>query len=409
MAKSLGSPLLLFAVWMAMALMACAGAMCYAELAITFPEAGGGYVYLRHFYGERIAFLYGWMCMAVMDSGLAAALAVGASAYIGTLVPGAEPYPIATAAVLLIVIACINYTGTKIGGRFMAAVNWLKLIVIALLIGWAFIGGHGSIANLQPWSARRPGSDLLIIGIAGAFINAFFSYGGWWDVTKLAGEVREPRKNLPRALVLGVLAVTLIYVGLSAAFLYVIPLQQVTSNQAFVAQFGYGLFGRLGAKVLCVCVLISVLGGLAALTMAAPRVYYAMAANGDFLPGFAKLHPRFNSPVNAIALQVFCSLAVLALGAFDKIISYIIFSAVVFLAMTAASVFRLPEARKAFWYPVAPILFIACCAAVALMIIVRNPLEACLGVAVVLLGYPLHWRFRNSKNTRLPMEAVPNA
>jgi APA family basic amino acid/polyamine antiporter len=408
MAKSLGSPLLLLAVWLAMAVMASAGALCYAELAISFPAAGGGYVYLRHFYGDRIAFLYGWMSMAVMDSGLAAALAVGASSYLGVLLPGAERYPLASAASLLVGVAAINYTGTRIGGRFMALVNWLKLIVIAILVGWAFVGGHGSTANMQPWASRRPGSDLLLIGIAGAFINAFFSYGGWWDVTKLAGEVREPRRTLPRALILGVLSVTLIYIGLSAAFLYVVPVQQVTSNQAFVAQFGQALFGHVGSIVLSICVLVSVIGGLAALTMAAPRVYYAMAVEGQFFPSFAKLHPKFNSPVNAIALQLVCSLALLALGAFEKIISYIIFSAVAFLALTAAAVFRLPEAKKAFWYPLAPILFIACCVIVALMIVARNPVAAGLGVVVVMLGYPLYWKFRNATATEVRLEPVPN-
>ncbi len=400
MAKSLGSPLLLFVIWCAMALMACAGAVCYAELAVSLPEAGGAYVYLREFYGDRTAFLYGWMSIVVMDSGLSAALAVGATAYIATLVPAAGRVPTITAALLLAGMAAINYSGTRISGRFMATVNWLKLIVIGLLIVWTFASHGLSHTNLLPLGARRPGSDLLVMGIAGAFINAFFSYGGWWDVTKLAGEIREPRKNLPRALILGVLVVTLIYVGLSAAFLHIVPLDQVTSNQAFVAQFGQALFGHTGAAVLTICVLISVLGGLAALTMAAPRVYFAMAQNGQFFAAFGRLHPRFNSPANAILLQLFCSLAVLGLGAFDKIISYIISSAVIFLALTGAAVFRLREARQQFWYPIAPLLYILCCAAVALMIIMRNPLEAVLGVGVVLLGYPLYWKLSKSQDRR---------
>ena len=389
MAKSLGSPLLLLAVWLAMALMACAGAVCYAELAVSLPETGGIYVYLRRFFGERTAFLYGWMCIAVMDAGLAAALAVGAAQYIAALVPPLAHASTLIAALLLIAIASINYVGTRISGGFMAALNWLKLIVIAVLILWAFARPDSSHTNLLPLATRSPGSDLLPIAIAGAFINAFFSYGGWWDVTKLAGEIREPRKNLPRALTFGVLAVTLVYIGLSAAFLYVVPLTQVTSNEAFVSQFGQALFGRNGAIVLSSCVLVSVVGGLAAFTMAAPRVYFAMAQDGQFFPAFGRLHSRFNSPGNAILLQLFCSLAVLGLGAFDKIISYIIFSAVIFLALTASAVFRLPEARRAFWYPLAPLLYIFCCAIVALMIILRNPLPACLGVGVVLLGYPL--------------------
>jgi len=405
MAKSLGSPLLLLLVWLAMAVMACSGAFCYAQLAITFPKAGGGYIYLRQFYGERVAFLYGWMCITVMDSGLSAALAVGASAYIATLIPALASWPRLTAVTLLILLAAMNYRGTRLGGRFMALVNWTKLGVIAVLLVWAFRSRGGSVSNLLPLASRRPGSDLLALGIAGAFINAFFSYGGWWDVTKLAGEIRDPKRNLPRALILGVLAVTLVYVGLSAAFLYVVPLQQVASNNAFVAQFGEALFGRVGSAVLSVCVLISVVGGLAALMMAAPRVYYAMSLDGNFFARFARLHPRYNSPANAILLQLGCSILLLGLGAFDKIVSYIIFTAVIFLALTAAAVFRLPQAKSEAWYPAAPLLFILCCAIVAGMILLRDPLQALLGVLVVALGLPLHILRRNENAAETPNES----
>ena len=397
MAKSLGSPFLLFGVWCAMALMACAGALCYAQLAITIPEAGGIYVYLRRFFGDKIAFLYGWMSIAVMDSGVAAALAVGASAYVATLVPATANWSRLMAAALLLIVGAVHYRGTRIGGRFMAAVNWLKLIVIALLIVWAFAGSRGTITNLVRSGSRPLGSSALMLGVAAAFVNAFFSYGGWWEVTKLAGEIRDPRRNLPRALIIGVLAVTVVYIGLSAAFLYVVPLDQVTSNEAFVAQFGHALFGHVGSIVLSLCVLISVVGGLTALTMAAPRVYFAMARKGEFFAPFGRLHPRYKSPANAILLQLCCALALLGFGAFDKIISYIIFSAVLFLAITAIAVFRLPEARGHLWYPAAPIVFIACCAVVAMMILLRNPVAALVGLGVVALGYPLRSQLKKSQ------------
>ena len=189
---------------------------------------------------------------------------------------------------------------------------------------------------------------------------------------------------------------TFVYVGLSAAFLYVVPLQNVASNNAFVAQFGEAMFGGLGSAVLTVCVLISVVGGLTALMMAAPRVYYAMSLDGSFFPQFARLHPRFGSPANAIVLQLIIALALLGLGAFDKIISYVIFSAVIFLAITAAAVFRLPEARSAAWFPYAPMLFIVCCVIVGAMILMRDPLQALLGMLVVAIGYPLHSKLRRT-------------
>src|SRR3569832_190182 len=127
MAKSLGSPALLLAVWVGMAIMAIAGALCYANLAVRFPEAGGLYVYLRHFYGARVGFLYGWMSIAVMDSGIAAALAVGAAGYFGGIVPGADTHPVLTATLLLVLVNALHYRGIQVGGRFMAVTNWLKL------------------------------------------------------------------------------------------------------------------------------------------------------------------------------------------------------------------------------------------------------------------------------------------
>ncbi len=402
MIKSLESPLLLLGVWCAMALMACAGAICYAQLAMAMPEAGGIYAYLRRFFGDKISFLYGWMSIAVMDSGVAAALAVGASAYIAALVPATANWPRLMAAALLVIVAAFHYRGTKVGGWFMAFVNWLKLIVIALLIGWAFVGTRGTMTNLVNSGSRPATSGALMLGIAAAFVNAFFSYGGWWEVTKLAGEIRDPQRNLPRALILGVLAVTVVYVGLSAAYLYVVPLAEVTSNTAFVAQFGQVLFGRVGSLVLSLCVLISVVGGLTALTMAAPRVYFAMAEKGEFFSPFGRLHPRYNSPANAILLQLGCALALLSFGAFEKIISYIIFSAVIFLAVAAAAVFRLPEARASRWFPAAPIVFIFCCIAVALMILLRNPVAALVGLVVVALGYPLRLQLKKSQEKHEP-------
>ena len=168
---------------------------------------------------------------------------------------------------------------------------------------------------------------------------------------KLAGEIRDPGKNLPRAFLGGVSLVTAVYVLLSFAFLYAVPLEQIVSNTAFVAQFGTVLFGSVGGKVLSACVLLSVLGGLSALTMACPRVYYAMARDGVLFPAFARLHPRFGTPVYAILLQTGLALVILTLGAFDRILSYIIFSAVLFLALSVTTLFRMRTPVVRWWYP----------------------------------------------------------
>ena len=386
MAKSLGSPLLLGAVWCALAGMTVCGALCYSELAVRFPEAGGEYVYLRQGYGGRTAFLFGWMSAAVLDPGLAAALAVGATAYAQALTPLGPKATILLPATILLGLAVVNVLGTRLSGFVMTVANLLKIAVLVGLVVWAVAAGGGSLDNLLPVAERRAGSGPLFPAIAGAVVSAFFSFGGWWEAGKLAGEIRNPEKNLPRAFTGGVLLVTAVYLLISFSFLYVLPLEKIDSNTAFVAQFGEALFGPSGAAVLSVCVLISVLGGLLALTMAAPRAYYAMARDGAFFPVFGRLHPRFGTPVHAILLQTALALVVLTLGAFDRILSYIVFSAVLFLGLSVTALFRLKPPVAKWWFPAAPILFVAGCLAIALLIVLQDPLPALLGVAVVLAG-----------------------
>jgi APA family basic amino acid/polyamine antiporter len=395
MAKSLGSPLLLGLVWLGVALMAMCGALSYSALAIRFPESGGEYVYLRAGYGERVAFLYGWMSSMVMYPGVAAALAVGSAPYVAQLLPAGTSHGMAgqaglavAPALLLCLFGAINLIGTRFSASVMSFVNGFKLFILFALVGWAVVSGHAHMANLVPFTVRRPGSDALFPAIAGGVMSAFFSFGGWWEASKIAGEIRNPKRTLPLAFVGGVTLVTVIYLLISATFLAVLPLDQVTSNTAFVAQFGGVLFGTAGARVLSACVLVCVCGGIAAITMAAPRVCYAMAQTGAFFPVFGRLHPRFGTPANAVLLQTGLALAVLLLGAFDRVLSYIIFSAVIFLALAASTLFRLREPVKAWWFPIAPISFIVLSTLVALLILMHDPVPALIGVVIVLCGIP---------------------
>src|SRR5580698_9695806 len=405
MAKSLGSPLLLTAVWCGMGLIAMCGALCYSELAVRFPHAGGEYVYLREGYGGRVAFLYGWMSAAVMDTGLAAALAMGATPYIFSLMGVSQQVRLWVPALILLGLGVINYVGTRLSRRVMATANLLKIGVLLCLVAWAWISGHSTVDNMLPLVQRRTGSEPIFAAIAGATVSAFFSFGGWWEAGKIAGEVRNPRRNLPLAFTGGVLLVTAVYLLLSFAFLSVVPLQRIASNTAFVAQFGQALFGSLGGKILAGCVLLSVLGGLMALTMAAPRVYYAMAKDGAFWAACGRLHPRFGTPANAVLLQTALALLVLCFGAFDRILSFIIFSAVCFLALSAASLFRLEERVRAWWFPAAPVVFLLGCAVINLMILLHDPIPAVLGLAIVLCGDPIR-RFFFSKS-QLAKSTVP--
>jgi len=365
------------------------GALCYAELAIRFPVSGGEYVYLRAGYGERTAFLYGWTCSMVMYPGIAAALAVGAAAYVSQLLPVSARLVTFVPAIILCIFGLVNFLGTELSGAVVSAVNVLKLAVLFSLVLWAVVSGHAHLANLRPIAVRRPGSDALLPAIAGAFVSAFFSFGGWWEASKIAGEVRNPRRTLPVAFLCGVALVTGVYILVSAAFLAVLPLDHLTSNNAFVAEFGGVLFGAPGARILSAIVLVCVCGGIAALTMAAPRVSFAMAQNGSFFGIFGNLHPRFGTPANAVLLQTALSLAVLMFSGFDRMLAYIIFPVVLFLALAASTLFKLTEPAHAWWYPVAPILFITFCILVALLILMHNLVPAVVGVAIVLCGLPL--------------------
>ena len=397
MAKSLGSPMLLAAVWCGMGLIALCGALCYSELAVRFPHAGGEYVYLREGYGGRVAFLYGWMSAAVMDPGLAAALAMGATPYIFSMMGMSQQVRLWVPALILIALAAINYVGTRLSRRAMATANLLKIGVLLCLVAWAWVSGHSTVANMLPFVQRRAGSEPLFAAIAGATVAAFFSFGGWWEAGKIAGEVRNPRRNLPLAFTCGVLLVTVVYLLVSFAFLSVVPLDRIVSNTAFVAQFGEALFGSLGGRVLSGCVLLSVLGGMMAMTMAAPRVYYAMAKDGAFFSIFGRLHPRFGTPANAVLLQTGLALLVLCFGAFDRILSFIIFSAICFLALSAASLFRLKEPVHRWWYPAAPILFLVGCGVIDLLILMHDPVPALLGLLAVLCGDPVRHFFFSSR------------
>jgi APA family basic amino acid/polyamine antiporter len=413
MAKSLGSPLLLGLVWLGVALMAMCGALSYSALAIRFPESGGEYVYLRAGYGEQVAFLYGWMSSIVMYPGVAAALAVGSAPYVAQLLPPGTPHGTpgqaglaSVPALLLCIFAAINLIGTRFSAAVMSFVNGFKLLILFALVGWAVVSGHAHVANLLPLAVRRPGSDALFPAIAGGVMSAFFSFGGWWEASKIAGEIRNPKRTLPLAFVGGVTVVTVIYLLISAAFLAVLPIDRVTSNTAFVAQFGGVLFGAAGARVLSACVLVCVCGGIAAITMAAPRVCYAMAQSGAFFSVFGKLHPRFGTPANAILLQTGLALAVLFLGAFDRVLSYIIFSAVIYLALAASTLFRLSDPVRGWWFPVAPISFIVLSTLVALLILMHNPVPALTGVVIVLCGIPFR-RFLLPRPAAMPVIQAP--
>jgi APA family basic amino acid/polyamine antiporter len=261
---------------------------------------------------------------------------------------------------------------------------------------WAFAFRLGSWSNFVPFVAQRPGSLPLAPALAVGVVSAFFSFGGWWDVSKITGEVRDPGRTLPRALLLGLLAVTAVYIVVSATFVYLVPLEKVTSDQTFVAQAGEVLFGPTGGVIFAAIVIICLVGSLSALIIFAPRVYYAMANDGLFLKAVASTHPRYGTPANAIAIQGSIASLLILVGNFEQIISYAIFIVVLFLGLTVAGLFILRKRQAdesvvlTLGYPVTPVVFLLLVATMLVLVAGRNPRESVLGVVVVLAGLPVY-------------------
>ena len=407
MAKQLGSPMWVLIVWLLMGGMALCGALCYGELAARHPEAGGGYVYLREAYGPGVAFMYGWMAFLVMDPGLTAALAVGLATYAGYMIALS---PLATkllAIATIVVVALINIRGVRLGAGFIRVMMFLKLGLLAFVILWALVFQLGDWSNFTPFFERHPNSPVLIGALAGGLVGAFFSFAGWWDLGKLAGEVKDPARTLPRALAIGVVAVTIVYVVTSLVFVYLVPLEQVTTGETFAAQAGEVLFGRAGGLIFSSIVVVAVLGSLAAVVMSAPRVYFAMARDGLFIPAVAAIHPRFGTPALATALQASLASILVAVGTFNDIISYFVFVVIVFVALTVIALFKFRRRSEDVGYltpgyPLTPIIFLVLIVVLLFLIGSDKPKQAAYGVAVVSLGWPVyHFLFRRTFSEKM--------
>jgi APA family basic amino acid/polyamine antiporter len=402
MARSLGSPFWLLVVWLLMGLMALSGALCYGELAARVPEVGGGYVYLREAYGPGVAFLYGWKCLLVMDPGITAALAVGLASYVGYALGLAGPALKLIAIGTILVLAAVSIAGVRIGSRVMQWLTALKVGSLGLIAVLALALHAGQWSNFVPFVAQRAGSDPLPGALAPALVGAFFAFGGWWEIPKLAGEARDPARTLPRALGIGVAIITGIYILTSAVFLYLVPLERVTSGETFAAQAGEALFGPAGGRVFAAIVIVAVLGSLLALLMALPRVYYAMARDGVFFKAVAVVHPRFGTPARAIAIQAALASLLVTLGTFNQIINYFVFVTVLFVGLTVAGLFRLrgrlaTAGYRTLGYPFTPILFLLLVALLLFLLAAHNPLQAALGAGIVALGIPVYFLlFRRS-------------
>lgn len=401
MARSVGSPFWLLVIWLVIGAMTLSGGLCFGELAARYPRAGGPYVYLREAFGRPLGFLYGWMSLLVLDPGLTATFAVGLSEYAGFLAPMSSGGKLALAIATIVVFGVINILGARLGAGFLNVLTTVKILTLLFIITYGFLGGFGEWGNFTPFVSRP---DDLFAAVAGGLVGAFFAFAGWWEVTRIAGEIDKAEKNVPRALVLGISLVGIIYILTSAVFFYLVHPSRVANEQAFAAQAGEVMFGPFGAKFFATAVVISVAGSLVAYLMASPRVYYAMARDGLFFRKFGELHPKFGTPYLATLIQMVLAIILILSGSFNEIISYFFFAVVAFIAIAVAGLFVLRKrAHDGYMTPALPVtagFFLVVTTFVLTLIAVQNPIQAGLGVVVVLLGLPVYFIFVSKQDPK---------
>lgn len=398
MAKSVGSPFWLLVIWTLLGAMTLSGALCYGEFAARFPEAGGSYLYLREAWGRGTAFLYGWMDLLVLDPGLTATFAVGLTGYVAYLLP-LTPFAQKIVAIGVVIAAgAVNIFGARLGAGVLKLLTVVKIAMLVFIIAYGFLGGFGDWNNFTP--VFEVPKDTFG-AFAGGIVGAFFAFAGWWEMTRIAGEIENPQRNVPRALSIGVVVITVLYILTSAVFIYLVPPSRVTNEVTFAAQAGEVLFGPTGGAIFSVVVIVSVLATLVAYLMMSPRTYYAMARDGLFFRSFGELHPRFETPHRATLVQIALACVLIAAGTFETIIAYFFFVVVLFIALAVAGLFRVHgrdfDGYKTPFFPFTPLFFLAITGVVLLMIAMKNPFQSFLGVVVVAAGVPVYYFLLRNK------------
>ncbi|CAN5791751.1 amino acid permease [soil metagenome] len=408
-AQRLDSPGLVLAAWVAGGAIALAGAYSYAELGALFPKAGGQYVYLRDAYHPIAGFLYGWALLALIESGAIAAVAVTFANYALRLAgrPDVAAVPVAIGAIVL--LSVINYLGVKPGSRVLNVLVILKVAALAVLI----VAGAVSPAAPGWWTLSRETSTAGIgttLSFSAALIPILFAYGGWQNANYIAEEIENPRRNLPLSLLAGTIAVVVIYVLVNTVYLRALGLEGLAGTTTPASKAAAGLFGDFGDRFVTAAIAISTFGFLDLAILAPTRVYYAMAADGVFLPALAKLHSRFRTPWLAIIIQSTWSCVLAATGRYEQLLNYVVFADWIFFGLTVGTVimFRklVPLAERpagsyrAPGYPIVQIAFVIISAAVVLSVVRDDPSSALGGALLLALGIPLFFWFRSSYAAR---------
>ena len=419
MVQRVGTPGMVFVVWVFGGLLSLAGALSYSELAAAMPEAGGEYAYLREAYGPIWGYLYSWTQMFVAKSGSIATLATGFFYYLTTFFPVLDgvfftiPLPLGPnwgpleirygqifAMVLIGALAWLNYFGVKLGGNVQVVVTGVKVGLIAFII----VAGLGFGQYHAP--AAGPVAPLTVAGFFAALVAALWAYDGWNNVAMVASEVRNPQRNLPRALIWGTISVIGIYLLANAAYFKVLSASEVAGTPRVAAEMLRRIFGNAGAGAVSIAAMISIFAALNGSILTGSRVPYAAARDGLFFRSIATVHPRYATPsVSILALSGWAALLVLS-GRYEQLFTYVIFASWILYGMTTAAVIvlrkkrpEMPRPYRALGYPWVPIVFVLVALALVLSTLFDSPRESFMGIFLILLGLPFYfyWRKKDEK------------
>jgi len=405
-ASVLPAPLLILAVWGLGGLITLTGALTFAELGAMFPQAGGVYVYLKEAWGELPAFLYGWAYLLIITSGAIAALTIAFARYVGFLIPLGPGGITAVAIGAIVTVTVINIVRVKAGEMFANIFTGLKLIGVLGLVAVGLLWGSSSTLTApSPAPAPAPGSTSILAGFGLALIGVLWSYGGWQHASFVAGEARDPRRAVPRAMVGGALVVAVAYLLSNLAYLFLLPVDAIAASPSVAAE-AVSTIIPFGGTIIAVVIAISVFGTAGIYTLSAPRIYYAMADDGIFFPALARVHPIFRTPVNAIVTQSAWAVVLLLFwGTFEDVITYVVFTDWMFFALTGAGVLilrrRRPQAERPYrvlGYPVTPLIFITISGLFVVNTLIERPLHAVAGLILMGLGVGAYLIFRRRRS-----------
>jgi APA family basic amino acid/polyamine antiporter len=407
-AQAVGTPFLIVAVWVAGGALAMLGGLVFAELSTVMPRVGGQYAFFREAFHPLVAFLHGWSLLLIIQSGATAAVAVAFAQYVAPLVGMPQPLVPWLAAAVMLLLAGFHALGVRPGSMVINVITFGKVLVLAALIVSVFVAApHASGLTFKPLAPPGVHGLLLLSAFFAGLVPAMFSYGGWQNVNFVAEEVREPQRNLPRAILLGVVCVIVLYVGANVAYLHVLTAPVLAASRTPAADAATVVFGSLGGRLIGALVVVSTFGFLNLALLTAPRVYYAMAADGLFFRALARLSPRFRVPTAAILLQGGLAAAFALTRSYERLLSYAVFADWIFFALAGVSliVFRrkLPAAPRPFptpGYPWVPIVFTLAGAGIVGNLFFTETRDALLGAAIITAGVPVYFLWRAAGRRR---------